>query len=251
MYFDELGSSPCVLALAAICQQAVGDTFTTSPLAVLFSLADRFDGLPPPASFLEAAAAMTILVKFAVQLGCLVHARLHPGVGEAPCTFEPTRYVPFFAFEPARPGALSPVTALREWTERFTGDLAKAHNLIVERARAAMLQDCARPASMAQLARDSGVSASVLRRRFTAAVGVAPARYRTRQRVVAALPEIWKGEKMEAAAAAAGWKTRKPLYSALRATTGFSVPEVRAMSETERNALLLRLLNPQKADSRK
>jgi methylphosphotriester-DNA--protein-cysteine methyltransferase len=94
---------------------------------------------------------------------------------------------------------------------------------------------------MAQLARDSGVSASVLPRRFTAAVGIAPARYRTRQRVVAALPQIWKGEKMDAAAAAAGWKTRKPLYAALRATTGLSVPEVRAMPETERNALLLRL----------
>jgi AraC-like DNA-binding protein len=239
MHFEEIGT-PCVLALAAICQRAVGDTMTTSPLAVLFSLADRFEDLPAPASFLEAAVAASILVRFTVKLGSIVHARLHAAPG-ASCTFEPARYQPLVAFECERPETLNPVTAVREWTHRFTGDLAKTHDLIAERARGTMALNCGSAASMAQLARDTGASQSVLRRRFVSTVGVAPARYRTRLRLVAALSEIGKGEKVDAAAAAAGWKTRKPLYDALRSTTGLSPQDVRAMSERELSALLDRL----------
>ena len=235
---DEMSYSSA-FAVATLCQQVVCE-FLADPAAFdIQRLGERFAGLPRATLYIEVAVASSILIQFTANLGTAIHQHLHRIPKPARCGFHPETYAPPLWIDRMNPSAWSPGDVMTMWVKRFSEGLERSHDLVAERARAQLLQNPAQRIPMSTLARDAAASASVVHRRFVASVGETPLQYRTRLRVLTAIPLLRQGVKIDAVAATAGWKTRKDLYRALKSVTGMSPDQIRRLPDTKAGDLLI------------
>jgi AraC-like DNA-binding protein len=231
---------PCAFALATHCQKLVCELFEDPAALELGALGHRFAAMPRATRYNDAAVAASILAQFTATLGKLIHGSLHPARTSA-CEFQSVLYTTTLPVCLTDPSAWNPAEAVALWAERFGEGLARTHDLVAERTRAQLLRNPAQRIGLSELARDAAASASVLCRRFVSRVGETPLRYRTRRRVIAAIPLLRQGLKIDAVAAEVGWKTRKDLYRALRAVAGVTPAQIRALRDSEAGELLIRV----------
>jgi AraC-like DNA-binding protein len=237
---DELSYS-CAFALATVCQRVVCELFAEPAALDVSVLAQRFAEVPHACSYNDAAVASSILLQFTIKLGTVIHQRVHRSEASGACAFHPESHLPLLPIDRTNPSAWKPGDAVAMWARRFSAEFGRTHDLLAERARARLLRNPAQRLPLAALARDTAASVSVVHRRFLATVGETPLQYRTRLRVLAAIPLIRQGWKIDSVAATVGWKTRKDLYRALRAVTGLLPLQIRALSEAEAQKLRAQL----------
>jgi AraC-like DNA-binding protein len=235
----EESSYSCAFALATLCQRVVCEFFSDPAAFDVRRLGARFADVPHATLYTEAAVASSILVQFTVNLGRAIHQGLHASPDARGCRFDPESSTPPLWIDRARPVAWRPAEVITAWAERFNDELGRTHDLLAERARRHLMQHAAQRIPMSALARDAAASASVVHRRFVATVGETPLQYRTRRRVLAAIPLIRQGYKIDVVASEVGWKKRKDLYRALRDVAGLSPAQIRSLAEHEAGDLLV------------
>ena len=235
---DELSYS-CAFALATLCQRVVCEFFTDPAALDIRRLGDRFADVPRATLYTDAAVASSILMQFTARLGTAIHQGLHRAPQAPGCRFDPESYTPPLLIDRTNPSAWNPGSVIAIWAQRFGEGLGRTHDLLAERARRQLLQNPAQRIPLSALARDAAASASVVHRRFVSTVGETPLQYRTRRRVLAAIPLIRQGHKIDAIASEVGWKKRKDLYRALRDVVGMSPAQIRSLAEREAGDLLV------------
>ena len=234
---EELSYS-CAYALATLCQRVVCEFFNDPSALDIRRLGERFAAIPRALLYTDAAVASSILISFTVNLGTAIHQGLHRTGKIESCSFHADAYGPPLWIDRTNPSAWNPGDVVTVWAQRFGDGLGRTHDLLAERTRAQLQQNPAQRIPMSALARDAAASASVVHRRFVSTVGETPLQYRTRRRVLAAIPLIRQGLKIDAVAAAVGWKTRKDLYRALRMVAHLSPAQIKRLQEREAGDLL-------------
>ncbi|HJZ77919.1 MAG TPA: helix-turn-helix domain-containing protein [Vicinamibacterales bacterium] len=236
---EQVGYS-CTFALVELCQHVIGEILFDAAGLDVAGLSKRFASVPRAGSFPDASTAATVLLRFIKDLGTRLHLRLHTS-RPVNCAFSTNRCVPAIDIDPSNPSAWCPAEMVASWARRFTEEVGRTHDLVAERARVRLLRNPAERLSLAALARDTGASVSVIRRRFVCTIGETPLEYRTRVRVRRVVELIRQGWKMDAIAADTGWRTRKDVYHAVQAVTGLKCKQIRAFDERETHVLLGRI----------
>ena len=149
--------------------------------------------------------------------------------------------MPTLRIDHTAPSAWSAKRAFESWPRRYSAALRHSHDLTTERARVRLQRNPAKSLRLSALARESATSTSVIHRRFVSELGETPLRYRTRLRVVKAIPLLQQGVKVDAVAAVVGWKTRKDLYRAVRERDRARPADIRVLTALEADVLAARV----------
>ena len=149
---------------------------------------------------------------------------------------------------PAEFRAWSVRDCIQQWVNRYFRDFTNAHDVTAERAKLRIERQVRGRLTNHVLARELGCSPSVLVRKFETRYGLTPMEFQSRRRAIRLVglirTEHWA---LDDVAREVGWTGRKDLYRTLRAVTGFSPAEIRALSSPEAELLLARIDEPQAA----
>jgi len=231
--------STCVMGTAAACQRVIGSLLMVAVPTDPSEFSEEFLVVPRPTSYADAAMAAVVLLRFLQNLGTVIHRRLH-APGDA-CLFDPLACMPPIQVDSTNPSRWHPAYVFRQWTQRFVPALRVHHDLVTARIRAEIMRNPANGSPLATLAREAGISVSVMRRRFVAATGETYLQYRTRLRVILVIALLRQNWKPAAAAKAAGWKSPKDMYRALVDVAAVSPATVRTMPDDVLNALVVKI----------
>jgi AraC-like DNA-binding protein len=236
---DEVVASPNVIeSLAAACQVAAGEALGWSDVPSDKQLLRPFGHLAKPESHLEMIAARSILAEFVRRLGNHIHESFHRRYRAPSCNLSPPTIGS--STHELIPGGME--LWLHDWLHGFRQTFEEHHSTVPQRARRLLERRFTEHLSSTDVAGILGVERRVLERRFRAEIGLNIGEYRTHLRVASAICQIRGGCKAEAAALLVGWKGKKDLYRASRTVAGILPTEVRGLSETEFDAIFVRVL---------
>ena len=193
--------------------------------------------LPPADSQVEAILMRSVVAEFARRLGTSVDARFHRRYVASDCALR----LPTPELATHEPIQLTVTTFMCEWLNRFREAFAAAHDSPAHHARRYLDGHFRENVTSSDLGRLIGIERRSLDRQFRSEIGATVTEYRTRLRVIDALPELRAGEKADAIALRVGWRARKDLYRGLWSMTGASAAEIRGLSDDELQDMLDRL----------
>ena len=217
------GQPQCTPAIVRACQLASGPLVDAADYwAAIGALSLRLDESPAPSSAADALVAVQVLRRFAARLGVAAHSAMHSAADAAQCLFNVAACAISVDLDPERATAWRPGKEFAAWLNRFRRESERCHGArLSERAKRLIAAEFRKNVTTAALARSLGCSATVLEREFARRWGCTPAEYRTRVRVVHALPALrYPADKVDAIAREVGWKSKKDLYRAVRAGHG-------------------------------
>ena len=215
-------SSSCVMHLTQVCQVVIGDALLWPAWPI-----EDF-GVP-----LRSRARRVVLHRRRAGdghpahphqgLGALIHRRVHAAYPSEACAFNPSMHFVPSRIDPANPETWKPGEAMRGLGESFRrGPRVCPHPLPVsERAKERLRVNLTEKITVAAVARHSGCSVAVLRRRFAKESRETPGRYRARIRTLKAIELLRNADwKVEAVARAVGWKSRRTCTSGWTTSRG-------------------------------
>lgn len=221
-----MSSSPGVVErLAAACQIVAGESIAWCEPPEDDAVLSYFGGFPDADSQVEAILIRSIVAEFLRRLGMSVHARFHLRYSGPDCGLR----LPSLESSTHEPIRLAVAATLRDWLARYRHEFEAAHATAAQRARRYLEHHFRENITSSRLAKNVGIERRTLDRQFRAEIGMTVTEYRTRLRVIDALPAVRAGAKADAIALDVGWQARKDLYRGLRTVTGVGPTEIREM----------------------
>lgn len=218
---------PCVFELARACQLAIGRVYCTS--LAIGEIPSLFESVPPPASQPGAMLAVETLNGFVRSFGRVHHERFHQVNKGLSCTFRPDQSYSEIHVSSLNWRTLNLPQVVRTSLGRYGLAFAAGHRRDI-RTLAAALLTTQNSQPIERLAHDLCCSPSTLRRHVKAMTGRPPIRIRTHRRLLVAIDLLrttpWK---VEAIAAAVGWKSAKGMYLTCNAILGLTPAQIRAL----------------------
>lgn len=219
-------------------QHCIG-RITASPLdAVSRQLRSVVRDLPEPRSAAEGLHLYGVLVQFASQAGDALHTR-RSGGRSIRCDALQAQWLAQLCR--ARPEGIR--EAFTQWAVAFGTHLIDAHQPAPAMRLAEHLEaSYADPLDIAAIARRYRLSGVLLRRQFVQLFGISVRLYLERVRIVHAMTALSE-TKVEVAARAVGYRSRKNFYRAFFKHTGMTPTQCRALPAAERERLQAVLLD--------